>query len=92
MLIGLKAWLQRHRFEAARSLASIWRQRWSSLSTWGAMGIALGLPVFLLSFLGQLAAYEGQWQGQASISVDLKASIKVVGKLLINPTVSDITR
>jgi len=85
MLIGLKAWLQRHRFEAARSLASIWRQRWSSLSTWGAMGIALGLPVFLLSFLGQLAAYEGQWQGQASISVYLKASAKALeaGKLTV---------
>ena len=71
MLMPMRAWLMRHQLESNRALTAIWAQRWSSLSTWGAMGIALGLPVFLLSFLGQLASYEGQWRGQASISVYL---------------------
>ena len=35
------------------------------------MGIALGLPIFLFSFVSQLANYEGQWQGQAKVSVYL---------------------
>ena len=67
----LREWARRHQQDARGAARTILDQKWSSLSIWGAMGIALGLPVFLFDFLSQLADYEGQWQGQAKVSVYL---------------------
>ena len=67
----LREWARRHQQDARGAARTILDQKWSSLSTWGAMGIALGLPIFLFSFVSQLANYEGQWQGQAKVSVYL---------------------
>jgi len=67
----LREWARRHQHDARGAARTILDQKWSSLSTWGAMGIALGLPIFLFSFLSQLADYEGEWQGQAKVSVYL---------------------
>ena len=54
----LREWARRHQHDASGAARTILDQKWSSLSTWGAMGIALGLPIFLFSFLSQLADYE----------------------------------
>ena len=46
----LREWARRHQQDARGAARTILDQKWSSLSTWGAMGIALGLPIFLFSF------------------------------------------
>ena len=83
----LREWARRHQHDARGAARTILDQKWSSLSTWGAMGIALGLPIFLFSFLSQLADYEGEWQGQAKVSVYLiEAATAEQANLLVEDT------
>jgi len=83
----LREWARRHQHDASGAARTILDQKWSSLSTWGAMGIALGLPIFLFSFLSQLADYEGEWQGQAKVSVYLiEAATAEQAKQLVKDT------
>ena len=86
----LREWARRHQHDARGAARTILDQKWSSLSTWGAMGIALGLPIFLFSFLSQLADYEGQWQGQAKVSVYLIEAASCL--LYTSPSPRDRTR
>ncbi|MBW2208305.1 MAG: ABC transporter permease [Deltaproteobacteria bacterium] len=75
-LLSPRAWLQRHVSVARDSLTRMFHNRMSSIMTAAVIGIALALPSGLYLLLDNADRLSGSWDGQASLSIFLKESVK----------------
>ncbi len=70
-----RTWLLRHAQVAFDSLGRLYRSWFSSLMTTAVLGIALAMPAGMYLLLDNLDRLSGSWDGQASLSVFLKARV-----------------
>ncbi len=73
--LSLQTWLLRHAQVAFDSLGRLYRSWVSSLMTAAVLGIALAMPASMYLLLDNLDRLSGSWDGQASLSVFLKAGV-----------------
>jgi cell division transport system permease protein len=71
-----RTWLQRHVSVARDSLTRMLHNRLSSIMTAAVIGIALAMPSGLYLLLDNADRLSGSWDGQASLSIFLKESVK----------------
>jgi len=71
-----RTWLQRHVSVARDSLTRMFHNRLSSIMTAAVIGIALAMPSGLYLLLDNAERLSGSWDGQASLSIFLKESVK----------------
>jgi len=74
-LLSPRTFLQRHAQVALDSLGRLYRNGIASLMTAAVIGIALAMPTGMFLLLDNLHRLSGSWEGQASLSVFLKAEI-----------------
>jgi cell division transport system permease protein len=70
-----RTWLLRHAQVAFDSLGRLYRNWVSSLRTAAVIGLALAMPAGMYLLLDNLDRLSGSWDGQASLSVFLKAGV-----------------
>jgi cell division transport system permease protein len=75
-LLSPRTWLQNHASVARDSLTRMSHNRLSSIMTAAVIGIALAMPSGLYLLLGNADRLSGSWDGQASLSIFLKESVK----------------
>jgi cell division transport system permease protein len=86
-LLSPRAWLQRHVSVARDSLTRMFHNRMSSIMTAAVIGIALALPSGLYLLLDNADRLSGSWDGQASLSIFLKESVKPAAATRLSETV-----
>jgi cell division transport system permease protein len=92
-----RTWLLRHAQVAFDSLGRLYRSWVSSLMTTAVLGIALAMPTGMYLLLDNLDRLSGSWDGQASLSVFLKARVAetaaatLAGQVRSWPEIAEVT-
>jgi len=86
-MLSPRTWLQRHASVARDSLGRMYQNLMSSIMTAAVIGIALALPSGLYLLLDNADRLSGSWDGQASLSIFLKKSVKPASATRLADTV-----